>query len=383
MKRYLNSFHGLETPFYFYDVELFRQTLEQATSANTYGYHIHYAMKANINTRILQEVRRAGLGVDCVSGNEVSLALENGFNPNHIVLAGVGKTDKEIQLGVEKEIFSFNVESLQELEVIDAIAQKNRKIQNVSIRVNPEVDAGTHHYITTGNKHNKFGVRIADLLESVDWIKSLKNIRFIGLHYHIGSQITDLKRFEELCSRVNQLQKELIKRSVPLPHINVGGGLGIDYENPDGNSIPDFATYFGLFNRFLELAQGQQVHFELGRSLVGQCGTLISRVLYTKSNGDIDFLILDAGMTELMRPALYQATHKLENLTGDQSLTAKYDVAGPICESSDFFGKDIEMTLARRGDLVAIRSAGAYGETMRNHYNAREYAKAYYSDSLS
>jgi diaminopimelate decarboxylase len=374
----LQQFLKRETPFYHYDMDLLSQTLDSLNQANSYGFKVHYALKANVNPEILKLIRHKGLGIDCVSGNEVKLALENGFEPNQIVLAGVGKTDKEIAYAIDHDIFSFNVESIQELQVIDEIAAHKGKRPNVSIRVNPEVEAGTHHYITTGSKHNKFGITRTELFQNLKLIQALNNIAFIGVHYHIGSQIVDLERFKNLCSRVNDVQRQLIAHNIPLPHINVGGGLGIDYENPDANGIPDFTNYFKLFKDNLEVLEGQEVHFELGRAIVGQCGTLVTKVLYNKSSGDVDFLIVDAGMTELMRPALYQAQHLLENISNPNGNLVKYDVAGPICESSDFFGKDLELTESKRSDLIAIRSTGAYGETMRNHYNARDYALAYF-----
>jgi len=370
-----------ETPFYQYDLDLLSTTLDSLNEANTHNYHVHYALKANVNPEILAIIRDKGLGIDCVSGNEVKIALDNGFKANQIVLAGVGKTDKEIAFAIDHDIFSFNVESIQELEIINQIATTKNKKPNISIRVNPEVEAGTHHYITTGTKHNKFGISRSELFESLDLIKSFKNIEFIGVHYHIGSQITDLNRFKNLCDRVNDVQKQLISRNIPLPHINVGGGLGIDYENPDDYEMPDFKKYFDLFKSNLEVLDGQEVHFELGRAIVGQCGSLITRVLYQKRSGDVDFLIVDAGMTELMRPALYQAKHLLQNMSNPNGRLLKYDVAGPICESSDFFGKDVMLPESKRGDLIVIRSTGAYGETMRNQYNARDYAQAYFTSN--
>ncbi len=375
----LDFFSSKETPFYFYDLNLLEQTIAALNSANRYGYHVHYALKANNNVPILEKLKVAGLGIDCVSGNEVKIALENGFAPGEIVLAGVGKTDKEISYSIDQNIFSFNVESIEELKVIDEIAGSKNKKPNISIRVNPEIEAGTHHYITTGSKGNKFGVSRSELLDSLDLIKTLSNINFIGVHYHIGSQITDMDRFVNLCERVNTVQAALVAAGFRLPHLNVGGGLGIDYENPDQNSIPDFETYFALFNKHLDLLPDQELHFELGRSIVGQCGSLISRTLFVKESGGTTFLILDAGMTDLMRPALYQASHKIVSLSGKSSKMV-YDVVGPICESSDSFGKQLELPETKRGDLIRICSAGAYGETMKNSYNARDLAKAYYSE---
>jgi len=382
LNTYLPFFAEKETPFYFYDLELLDHTLKAIKKANKYGYHVHYALKANNNPRILDRIRKFGFGVDCVSGNEIKLGLANGFAPDHIVLAGVGKTDKEIEVAIDNNIFSFNVESIPELLVIDEIAGKKGKQPNISIRVNPAIEAGTHHYITTGAKENKFGISGEELFDSLDLIKSLKNINFIGLHYHIGSQIQDLDRFKNLCNRVNEIQKDLVGAGISLPHLNVGGGLGIDYEDPLGNSIPDFEAYFETFHHHLELLPDQQLHFELGRSVVGQCGFLMTRALYIKEAPHTNFLILDAGMTELMRPALYQAKHKIISFSQVEHIKT-YDVVGPICESSDTFGKAVELPETKRGDFLAICSAGAYGETMKNTYNARDLVQGFYSEDFS
>lgn len=380
MKELLTRFSELETPFYWYDLQLLDDTLAALNKANTEGYHVHYALKANNNPKILERIRKAGLGIDCVSGGEVKHALEQGFDPSHIVLAGVGKTDQEIAYAIDQNIFSFNVESIEELVVINEIAQSKGKRPNISMRINPAIDAGTHHKITTGTKENKFGISNEDLFASVDLIKSLKNIHFIGVHYHIGSQITDLTRFKNLAIRINEIQQGLIDKGIELPHLNVGGGLGIDYLNPDGNAIPDFEHYFKVFRDNLKLLEGQELHFELGRSIVGQCGSLIAKVLYVKKSGQTNFLIVDAGMTDLMRPALYDAQHLAQNISSDSETQVSYDVVGPVCESSDVFNKGLVLPESKRGDLIAIRSAGAYGETMKNEYNLRPLAQGYYSE---
>ena len=380
MKELLTRFSELETPFYWYDLQLLDDTLAALNKANTEGYHVHYALKANNNPEILQRIKKAGLGIDCVSGGEVKHALAQGFDPSHIVLAGVGKTDQEIAYAIDQNIFSFNVESIEELVVINEIAQSKGKRPNISIRINPAIDAGTHHKITTGTKENKFGISDDDLFASVDLIKSLENIHFIGVHYHIGSQITDLTRFKNLAIRINEIQQGLIDKGIELPHLNVGGGLGIDYLNPDGNSIPDFEHYFEVFRSNLKLLEGQELHFELGRSIVGQCGSLITKVLYVKKSGQTNFLIVDAGMTDLMRPALYDAQHMAQNISSDSETQVSYDVVGPVCESSDVFNKGLVLPESKRGDLIAIRSAGAYGETMKNEYNLRPLAQGYYSE---
>jgi diaminopimelate decarboxylase len=380
LSRYTEQLRQRPTPFYHYHLPLLRQTLETVQQeAGKYNFRVHYALKANANSRVLELVHEHGFGADCVSGNEVRRALENGFLPEHIVFAGVGKSDEEIQFALEQNIFCFNSESAQELEVINELAARIGTTARIALRINPNVNANTHHYITTGLEENKFGINQWELESVLALLLTLPNLKLIGLHFHIGSQITDLEPFKNLCLRVNELQQWFLQRHIPLPNINVGGGLGVDYYTPDEHLIPDFAAYFSVFHRFLELRPGQQVHFELGRALVAQCGTLLSRVLYVKKGISTNFLILDAGMTELIRPALYQSYHKVENLSS-QLPEQRYDVVGPICESSDCFGKALMLSEAHRGDLIAIRTAGAYGEVMASGYNLRTRVEAVYEE---
>ncbi|SMO58823.1 diaminopimelate decarboxylase [Saccharicrinis carchari] len=378
----IEKLNKVETPFYYYNMRLLDNTLKVIKQeADKYDYHIHYAVKANANKRILERVNAFGFGADCVSGNEVSASLAAGFPNSKVVFAGVGKADKEIITGLENDIACFNVESIPELEVIDEIAARMKKTARVALRINPNVKANTHKYITTGLEENKFGIYLWDLEKVLDKVKQLDNIKFVGIHFHIGSQINDLDSYKMLCTRINELQELFVKRRNIPTIINVGGGLGIDYENPDENPMPDFEAFFKIFDDFLELKKGQEVHFELGRSVVGQCGTLMSKVLYVKEGINTDFAIIDAGMSDLIRPALYQAYHKIENLTSEHEEN-KYDVVGPICESSDCFGKAVSLPATVRGDLIAIRSAGAYGEVMANQYNLRPLPIAIYSDEM-
>ncbi|MBL1407336.1 diaminopimelate decarboxylase [Sphingobacterium faecale] len=378
----LNRFSAQETPFYYYDLNLLRQTLHEAkVAADKRGFHVHYALKANFNSRILEIIQSMGFGADCVSGNEVQRSIDTGFAADKITFAGVGKSDKEIITALKHRIFAFNVESIQELEVINELAGKHGERANVSLRINPNVDANTHHYITTGLDENKFGVPNSELEKAAAVIKTCAHIDLVGLHFHVGSQITDLNVFKSLCVKVNEWKNWFEERGTYIRIINVGGGLGVDYNNPDGNPIADFEAYFDIFDKFLERNAQQEVHFELGRALVAQCGTLVSRVLYTKSGAKKNFLILDAGMTELMRPALYQAYHKIERI-GDPvgEVVLNYDVVGPICESSDSFGKEVSLPVSKRGDLIAIRTAGAYGEVMASNYNLRNEIRYLYAD---
>ncbi|MDE7410911.1 MAG: diaminopimelate decarboxylase [Paramuribaculum sp.] len=377
----IEEFRRNATPFYYYDMELLNHTLQVIRKySDTPGYCVHYAVKANANEPILRAISRQGLGADTVSGAEISRALECGFAPDKIVFAGVGKTDSEIRLALNAGIGCLNVESAEELDVIEQIAAEVGKAAPVAIRVNPEIDAHTHHYITTGIAENKFGVAMSRLDDMVRHIAESEHLHFKGLHFHIGSQITTMAPYEELCRRILKLQEHLDEMSVTVPAINVGGGLGIDYDDPDACPVTDFKAYFDTFRRHLPLRTGQQLHFELGRAIVAQCGTLVSSVLYVKQGVEKKFVIIDAGMTDLIRPALYQAHHKIDNITSTAKETSVYDVVGPICESSDIFATDERLPVTRRGDLIAIRSAGAYGQAMASTYNCRPLAPALYSD---
>jgi diaminopimelate decarboxylase len=374
------QFSSLETPFYYYDLALLQDTLDSCVdAAKMYNFHVHYAMKANFNPTVLKKIKLAGFGSDCVSGGEVNQAIELGFDRSKIVFAGVGKSDKEINFALDNDIFCFNVESIQELEVINELALAKGKKTKVAIRINPNVDAHTHHNITTGLDENKFGINSWDLPACVEVLKVSSQLEFIGIHFHIGSQITNLEVFKNLCVRVNEFAAWFEDHGFTVKVLNVGGGLGIDYHNPD-QQIPDFSAYFKIFNDFLEVRFGQEVHFELGRALVGQSSSLISKVLYVKNGKKKNFIILDAGMTELMRPALYQAYHKIENISRKEVDVVKYDVVGPICESTDCFGKEVELPETKRGDLIALRSTGAYGEVMASHYNLRENVRVVFSE---
>ena len=378
----VEKFKQLPTPFYYYDMDLLQRTLDVVKAESSkYGYHVHFAIKANANPRLLALIAQNGLGADCVSGGEVQAALDAGFPANKIVFAGVGKADWEINLGLDNDIFCFNVESLAELEVINELAATKQKVASIALRINPEVDAHTHAKITTGMKENKFGINLSQIGGVFERIKQMDHVKLIGLHCHIGSQITDMSAFRNLAIRMNEIQEELAAHGLEVENLNFGGGLGIDYYHPNRLSIPALVNYFDVFKQLLELRPGQQVHFEPGRSIVAQCGSLIARVLYVKEGEYKKFAILDAGFTELIRPAMYDAYHRIENISSDEP-TELYDVVGPICESSDVFGKEVELNRARRGDFFALRSAGAYGEIMASQYNCRQLPKAYYSDTL-
>jgi len=376
------QFRQLQTPFYYYDVALLQKTLDVVNAeTQKYDYHQHYAVKANANPRILALIAQNGLGADCVSGGEIQAALNAGFPASKIVFAGVGKADWEINLGLEHDIACFNAESLAELEVINSLAASKQKTANVSLRINPNIDAHTHAKITTGLQENKFGINIGLLHGVLDQMLTMSNIRFTGIHFHIGSQITDLTAFRELCIQANELQDEIETHGLTIENVNFGGGLGINYYHPNHLNIPEFENYFEVYHKLMNRRAGQQVHVELGRSIVGQCGSLISKVLYVKKGEVKQFAILDAGFTELIRPAMYGAYHHAENITSDEPVET-YDVVGPICESTDVFGKDIQLNEVRRNDLIAFRSAGAYGEIMASQYNCRPLPKSYFSDDF-
>ena len=379
----VERFQNIRTPFYYYDTDLLRQTLQaiNGEAGKHEGWHVHYAIKANANPTLLRIIRAAGLGADCVSGGEIEACIQAGFPSSKIVYAGVGKSDWEINLGLDNDIFCFNVESIPELEVINELAAAKGKVARVAFRLNPNVGAHTHANITTGLAENKFGIAMRDMVPVIEHAQQLKNTQVVGLHFHIGSQILDMGDFQALCNRINELQDELERHHITVEHINVGGGLGIDYEHPNRVPIPDFKAYFDTYARHLRLRPGQTLHFELGRAVVAQCGSLITRTLYIKEGATKKFAIVDAGFTDLIRPALYQAYHKIENISSEEPAEA-YDVVGPICESTDVFAKQIDLNKAKRGDLLAIRSAGAYGEIMASQYNCRALPKGYMNDNL-
>jgi diaminopimelate decarboxylase len=399
----IQRFNDTETPFYYYDMGVLRNTLDACRDASSkYGFHVHYAMKANFNPKVVDMIQSFGFGADCVSGNEVKSAVEHGFDKGKVVFAGVGKSDKEINLALDADIFCFNVESVQELEIINELAAAKGKVAGIAIRINPNVDAHTHHFITTGLDENKFGINTWQLNDVADMLRKCANLKFSGIHFHIGSQITDMEVYRNLCTRINEIQDWFEDHGFAIKILNTGGGLGVDYYNPDTNGIADFEAYFKVFSKFLNVKPGQEVHFELGRAMVAQSASLISRVLYVKNGQKKNFLILDAGMTELMRPMLYQAYHTIENLSRERGERSgepdgkmahdgasdtphpapqiKYDVVGPICESTDCFRKDVDLPQSYRGDLIAIRTAGAYGEVMASNYNLRDHVQSVYSE---
>ena len=379
----VEAFKSIPTPFYYYDMDLLRSTLDECRKqAEDAGIQVHYAVKANDDSRIIAAVCQAGFGVDCVSGGEVDYALQQGFAPEKIVFAGVGKTDAEIIIALKGGIGCFNCESIPEIEVINQLAGQLGVRARIAVRINPDIDARTHKYISTGQEENKFGIAPGDFTALFRALRAASNLDFCGIHLHVGSQITDMSVFETECRRAAEVAELFEKKGFKVTDINLGGGLGVDYNDPDANPIPNFAAWMGGIRRCLPVKEGQRVHIEPGRALVAQCGSLIARVVFVKKVASQKCVILDAGMNDLIRPALYQAHHKIENLTSRGGLL-RYDVVGPVCESSDFWGGKQLLPATARGDIFAIRSAGAYGQVMAMHYNRRPLAKAIYSDDIN
>ena len=372
-----------ETPFYLYDIGLLNQTLESLMSiASKYGYKIHYAIKANYDARLLQIIRKYGVGIDCASGNEVRCAIEAGFDPKSIVYAGVGKRDKEIRYAIEQNILAINCESIEEINLVDELAAQMGKVVNIALRVNPDIDPKTNHCIDTGQADSKFGISYEEILSSVEHIRSLKHIDVIGMHIHIGSQIRELHVFENMCNKVNVIVDNLTKLGFEIEFVDVGGGLGINYDMPENEPIPNFASVFAIIKQHLKVGN-REVHFEFGRSIIGQCGELITKVLYNKTTATgRRLVIVDGSMTELIRPALYGSYHNIENITSEAEQRLKYTIVGTACESTDVFDENVSLPLTKRGDLLTIKSAGAYGMSMASRYNQHDLPSAVYSDEL-
>ena len=372
-----------ETPFYLYDIGLLNQTLESLMSiASKYNYKIHYAIKANYDARLLQIIRKHGVGIDCASGNEVRCAIEAGFDPKSIVYAGVGKRDKEIRYAIEQNILAINCESIEELDLVNELAAEAGKVVNIALRVNPDIDPKTNHCIDTGQADSKFGISYEEILDSVEHIRSLKNVDVIGMHIHIGSQIRELHVFENMCNKVNVIVENLTKLGFEIEFVDVGGGLGINYDMPENEPIPNFASVFAIIKQHLKVGN-REVHFEFGRSIIGQCGELITKVLYNKTTATgRRLVIVDGSMTELIRPALYGSYHNIENITSEATQRTKYTIVGTACESTDVFDENVSLPITKRGDLLTIKSAGAYGMSMASRYNQHDLPAAVYSDEL-
>lgn len=372
-----------ETPFYLYDIGLLRKTLESAsTLANKHGFKLHYAIKANYDAKILKTIKEFGLGIDCCSWNEIKCALDAGFAPSGIVYAGVGKKDSELRNAINAGIYSINCESLQELEVIEGIAAEEGKKVRIALRVNPDVDPKTHKCINTGQADSKFGISYEEIQANAERIQAYEHLNLRGIHLHIGSQIRDMHVFEQLCEKVSAIVDNLVNLGFVLDFVDVGGGLGINYDCPEDEPVPNFAEVFNIITDKLKV-NGREVHFEFGRAIVGQCGELITSVLYNKTTATgKKLVIVDASMTELIRPALYGSHHVIENITSNASDKENYAVVGTACESTDVFDGSVSLPRTGRGDLLTIKSAGAYGMSMASRYNLHNLPEAVYSDEL-
>ena len=378
----LNKFNSLKTPFYYYDLDILKNNISELISSLEKNNKVHFALKSNSNKKLLELIKLSGIGIDAVSSNEIKRALEVGFLPRDIVFAGVGKSDEEIHFALQNEISYLNCESFEEIEVINEISKKINKKAEISIRINPSIKTGTHRNIETGNKNNKFGIDLNDIGEILKRIKVLNNISVIGFHFHLGSQIESDIPFLKLCDVANEMNDLFYDNSLNVKYINVGGGLSIDYKDPINNQVSNFRSFFKIFNKNLRLKEKQNIHFELGRSIIGQCGFLVSKVLFNKKSFGRNYLIVDAGMNDLMRPALYNSYHKILNISTKNKNFEKYDVVGPVCESSDVFATNYNLPISLRNDIIVICSTGAYGESMSSNYNLRNSIKSYFSNSI-
>lgn len=356
------------TPLYVYsENELTQAYARYQTAFAALNPLICYAVKANSNLSIIQHFARLGSGFDTVSGGEIARVLAAGGSADKIIFSGVGKSEMEIEFALNVGIKCFNVESLPELDRINAVAQRLGKTAPVSLRINPDVDAKTHPYISTGLKSNKFGIAMADAEKAYQHAGSLYHLRIVGIDCHIGSQLMDWSPLTEACERLLQLTDRLAAQGIVLEHIDLGGGIGIAYQNEQS---PDLDAYAAAVQTLLA-GRPQSLVLEPGRSLVGNAGTLLTRVEFVKHGAEKNFVIVDAAMNDLIRPALYQAYHHIENAeTSERQPVFLADIVGPICETSDFLARD-RMISAQAGDLLLVRSAGAYASSMASNYNTR------------
>ena len=385
-----------ETPYYYYNTSLLNETIAEALRlAKQHNLKIHFSLKSNFNEKIVRLfASHEEIGADCVSGGEVDYSLKF-FPKEKIVFAGIGKTDKEIENAVDNGIFCLNVESYEELENLNEICKRKKKKMNFATRINPNIEAHTHEKIITGLNENKFGIYLEE--DENKYYNKIKEVyfnlnnkyeylNFIGLHFHIGSNILNFTDFAVLCKKIDKIVDKLNDNNISITYLNLGGGLGVDYNETYLHPIPDFEGYFNTYLTNLTCLQkigpnynGNKnitLHFELGRSLIAQSGYVISKVNYVKEGIKKKFAILDAGMNDLIRPAMYDALHQIERVELNDE-KEMYDVVGPICESSDVFAKNYTMDKLQKGDYVLIRTAGAYGESMASKYNFRKLIQGY------
>ncbi|OSI17505.1 diaminopimelate decarboxylase [Neisseria dumasiana] len=358
------------TPLYVYSQSALTEAFQAYTEAfSTLRPLICYAVKANGNLSILKHFASLGSGFDIVSGGELARVLAAGGDAGKTIFSGVGKSEAEIEFALNAGVLCFNVESLPELDRIQAVAERLGKTAPVSLRINPDVDAKTHPYISTGLKSNKFGIAYADALAAYRYAAGLGRLKIVGIDCHIGSQLTDLSPLVEACERILLLVDRLSEEGITLEHIDLGGGVGIVYDN---ETVPDLKAYAEAVGKLMN-GRPLKLMLEPGRSLVGNAGTLLTRVEFVKQGEEKNFVIVDAAMNDLMRPALYEAYHHIEAVEPGNEAPFTADVVGPVCETGDFLGKNRTLACAA-GDLLAVRSAGAYASSMAGNYNTRNRA---------
>jgi diaminopimelate decarboxylase len=357
------------TPVYVYSAATLRQRYRELDAAfGDYPHAIHYAFKANSTRALVALLRAEGSSVDAVSMWEVEVARATGFLPRQIVFDGVGKSDAELERAVALDLKAINVESAGELARVEALAARQGIVARVAIRVNPDIDAKSHPKISTGLKLNKFGIPAADVQQMLPAFKDRKAVTLVALHVHVGSQITSMEPIHGAAARLAELARDARDAGVTLEYVDAGGGLGISY---DGGAVPSFRAYASAFIEQIR-PLGLPIVVEPGRSIIGPAGVLLARVLDMKPRtASSEFAVIDAGMTELMRPALYNAFHLIEPVVSRPGGVKEYELVGPVCESGDVVGRDRMLTELQVGDLVAIRDAGAYGAVMASNYNRR------------
>lgn len=360
------------TPLYVYSKNHFINQYKKFEQAfNDINHKIFYAMKANFNLNVVNTFVQLGSGIDANSEGELYRALKTGVAPSNIIFSGVGKTKEDIKIGLEKNVLMMKVESLEELELINKVAQDVSQIASVALRVNPDVDPKTHPYISTGLSQSKFGIDSASALSIYRRRNDFTNIRFTGIDMHIGSQITTVEPFVEAIKKLSAIYFTLKEEGLKLDHFDVGGGIGVQYNNETSFSINEFAKAIIPELKKLDC----EILFEPGRFLTANGGVLVSEVVYNKSNGEKNFIVVDSAMNDLLRPSIYQAYHHIQPVQkfgNRKDIIA--DVVGPVCESGDYFAKDREISETKGGELLAVMSSGAYGMVMASNYNARRRA---------
>lgn len=363
---------GFKAGFYYYSLPALKQRIEifkqQLSTLLQQKISIHFAMKANPNTHILNCMKSQGLGVDIVSGGELAHALKNGFAADKIVFSGVAKTHAEIEQAIDAGVAQFNVESPSELRRIKKISEQKNKTAQIVLRINPNVDAKTHPYIATGIAENKFGLNESQYQECLEVLKSTKALKYRGISCHIGSQILDVSVFRQSLHFQKQVFQKAIEQGNQLDVFNIGGGLGINYAEDSETDIVRLKNYTNLLAEELKNINAT-IQFEPGRFLVARCGYLLTQIEYLKNTTEKNFILCNSGMNHLLRPALYGAKHRIFSVQKRPGQQKNYDVVGPVCESSDFLGKDIMLSPSEEGDWLCVCDAGAYGASMASQYN--------------